>query len=297
MIKRTVDISEGPAFLCIEADQLVLKREGEEIGRVPCEDIGLLLVDQRAVTYTHSALTRLLHHGAAVVLCGDEHLPCGLLLPMADNQLLTQRLRAQIAASAPLKKNLWRQIVRHKIRGQADNLPADHPARRQLLNLAANVKSGDTSNAEGVAATFYWRAYFGDEFRRDPEGTPPNGLLNYGYMVFRAACARALVAGGLQPALGLHHSNRNNPFCLADDLVELFRPLVDQAVRQLAERDIFLVGKESKREILSLLARSITVGDTSGPLMVALHRVVASLVKCLEGESKEMELPCFDAAG
>ena len=170
----------------------------------------------------HPSLLRLLHHGAVVVLCGPDHLPAGILLPVADNDLLTERLATQTRAPLPLKKQLWRQIVRHKITGQAGNLPADHPIRRQLLDLAARVNSGDTSNCEGQAGRFYWPAMFGKNFRRDPDGEPPNGLLNYGYMVFRAAIARAIVAGGLHPALGLHHSNRNNPFCLADDLVEVF---------------------------------------------------------------------------
>ena len=294
MIKRTIDISEGPTFLCIQNDQLVLQRDRAEVGRIPCEDIGLLLVDHRATTYTHAALVRLIHHGAAVALCGEDHLPAGLLLPLADNGLHTERLRGQVAASAPLKKNLWRQIVKAKIAGQAANLPADHPARRQLLDLAAGVRSGDTSNAEGVAATFYWRALMGAEFRRDPEGAAPNGLLNYGYMVFRAAVARALVAGGLHPALGLHHSNRANPFCLADDLLEPLRPLIDRAVRGLMDRGIVAVDQQTKRELLSLLTVPAAIAGAAGPLMVGLHRMVASLVRCYAGETRTLELPTFD---
>lgn len=291
MIKRTIDISDGPNFLFIENDQLVISREKSEIGRVPAEDVGVLLIDNRATTYTHSALTRLLERGAVIVLCGPNHLPAGLLLPVENNRLVVERLRFQIDASEPLKKQLWKQIVQHKIRGQAANLPAQHPTRRQLLDIATNVKSGDTTNCEGQAGRFYWRALFGEDFRRDPDGEPPNNLLNYGYTVFRAACARALVAAGLNCALGLHHSNRANAFCLADDLVEVFRPRVDKVVLSLAQRDIFLLDKVSKQSILSLLAEEIAVGGESGPLMVQLHRIVISLVRCYEGIARELELP------
>jgi CRISPR-associated protein Cas1 len=291
MIKRTIDVSDGPTFLQIENDQLVLTREKQRIASIPCEDVGVLLIDNRATTYTHSALTRLIHHGAVVLLCDESHLPSGILLPVSDNELLTQRLRSQVAAKLPLRKQLWRQIVIHKIRGQAANLPKDHPVRRRLLVLADEVRSGDPSNCEGHASRFYWPALMGEEFRREQDGLPPNGVLNYGYMVFRAACARAIVAGGLNPALGLHHSNRNNPFCLADDLVEVFRPRVDAAVLELLKNGGGFVDKEAKQKILSLLAMSVTVSEQSGPLMVCLHRIVASLVRCYEGTQKTLDLP------
>jgi len=291
MIKRILDISDGPTFLHVEDDQLVIERERAELARVPCEDVGVLLVDNGATTYTHAVLTRLVERGAAVVLCGADHLPCGMVLPFAGNALMTQRLAAQVGAGAPLRKRLWRQVVRHKIRGQAANLPADHPARRRLLDLAESVRSGDPANCEGLAARFYWRALMGEGFRRDPEGAAPNGLLNYGYMVFRAAVARALVAAGLHPALGLHHTNRNNAFCLADDLVEVFRPRVDAAVVRLVNGGRREVDREAKREILSLLSGEAVVGEFAGPLMTGLHRMAASLVRCYEGEARALELP------
>jgi CRISPR-associated protein Cas1 len=291
MIKRTIDISDGPNFLFVENDQLVISREKTEVGRVPAEDVGVLLVDHVATTYTHSAMTRLLERGAVVVFCGPNHLPAGILLPVENNGLVVERLRAQIDASEPLKKQLWKQIVQHKIRGQAANLPADHPTRGQLLDIAGCVKSGDTSNCEGQAGRFYWPALMGSEFRRDPEGEPPNGLLNYGYTVFRAACARALVSAGLNCALGLHHSNRANAFCLADDLVEVFRPRVDAAVLELARQDVFVLERPAKKMILGLLVDEITLAGQSGPLMVQLHRMVASLVRCYEGLARELELP------
>lgn len=291
MIKRTIDISDGPTFLSIENDQLILTREKERIASIPCEDVGVLLIDNRATTYTHSAMTRLLDRGAVVVFCGENHLPSGILLPVADNELLTERLRYQTAASQPLKKQLWRQIIIHKIIGQAGNLPTDSLVRGKLLALASEVKSGDTSNCEGLAGRIYWPVMFGSDFRRDPDGEPPNQLLNYGYMVFRASCARALVAGGLHPAIGLHHSNRNNPFCLADDLVEVFRPRVDCVVLDIMKHGGGFIDKPAKQKILSLLADPITVADQSGPLIVGLHRIVSSLVRCLQGQQKQLDLP------
>ena len=294
MIKRTIDISDGPTFLNIENDQLILTRKQERIGSIPCEDIGVLLIDHRATTYTHSALTRLMDRGAVVILCGENHLPVGILLPLENNDLHTERLRAQVAAGLPLRKRLWSQIVTHKIRGQAENLPADHPQRRRLLVMADEVKSGDTSNCEGQAARFYWPALLGEEFRRDPGGDWPNPLLNYGYMVFRAALGRAIVAAGLHPAIGLYHSNRNNPFVLADDLVEVFRPRIDRAVIEFIKTGATEIDKEAKRAVLSLLSEPITVAGQSGPLMVGLHRMLASLVRCLQGSDKRIDLPIFE---
>jgi len=291
LIKRTIDISDGPTFLQIENDQLLLIRNRERIASIPCEDIGVLVIDHRATTYTHSAMTRLLARGAVIVMCGEDHLPAGILLPVENNDLHTQRLRAQVAAALPLRKQLWRQIVSHKIKGQAMNLPADHAERRRLLAMAGEVKSGDTANREGVAARFYWPALMGGDFRRDPAGPWPNPLLNYGYMVFRAAIARAIVAAGLHPAIGLYHSNRNNPFVLADDLVEVFRPRVDRAVVEFLKTGAAAIDKDAKRAILSLLAEPVSVAGQSGPLMVGLHRMAASLVRCLEGSQKAIDLP------
>jgi CRISPR-associated protein Cas1 len=291
MVKRTVEISTGPTYLHVERDQLVIVRDKREVGRVPIEDLGFLIVDEKAVTYTHSVFTRILHHGGIVVLCDDSHTPAGLMLSMHDNDLTARRMRRQAAMSLPRRKRLWQQIVRHKVVGQALNLPADHPARARLLAMAGEVKSGDTSNIEGQAARFYFPALFGDGFRRDPDGPPPNPLLNYGYMVFRAACARALVAGGLHPVFSLQHAHRNNTFALADDLVEIFRPTVDRTVKALLDKGAPLINRDSKQDLLSLLAEPIYVGGAAGPLMVQLSRIVASLVECVEGRADRLDLP------
>ncbi len=291
MIKRTIDISTGPTYLAIEHDQLVLSRNREEIGRVPCEDVGVLLVDHVATTYTHAVFLRLLESGAVVVFCGANHLPAGLLLPMENNELTARRMRLQASAPLPLRKRLWKQIVRQKVRLQAANLPADDPVRARLLAMAEEIKSGDRSNVEGQAARFYWPALMGESFRRDPDGLPPNNLLNYGYMVMRAAVARAIVAAGLHPAFSLQHAHRNNAFALADDLVEVLRPMVDTAVLRIMRQGGGFIDRDSKQILLGLLAEEITVHRERGPLMVQLHRVAASLLRCYEGKSRKLDLP------
>jgi len=296
VIKRTLDISTGPTRLRIENDQLVIERDRMEVGRAPCEDIGVLLIDHHAVTATHAVFTRLLSFGAAVVFCGDDHLPTGILLPVTDNQLTAQRMRVQLAASLPLRKQLWRQIVRAKVRAQADNLPADSPVSRRLRAMSDEVVSGDRTNIEGQAARLYWPALLGQDFRRDPEGPPPNNLLNYGYMVMRAAVARAIVAAGLHPVFSLQHSNRANTFALADDLVEVLRPRVDAVVLRLVQTGRTEIDRSAKTALLGLLAETVIVGDQSGPLMVQLHRVAASLLRCYEGSQKQLDLPTWPAS-
>ena len=257
MIKRTVEISQQAVHLTVRDEQLVLLRKNDPprrlpaepeglLAAIPCEDIGLLLVEHAGTTYTHAALTTLLQHDAAVVICGRNHLPAGLLLPFAEHTQVVWRIHDQLAVKKPLQKQLWRQIVQAKIRAQAANLPDGSAVRRKLLALAREVRSGDPTNVEAQAARAYWQALFegvgqaslpvSQPFRRDPDGDAINALLNYGYAVVRAAIARAIVSPGLLPALGIHHANRGNAFCLADDLVEPLRPVVDLRLNRLPQQ-------------------------------------------------------------
>lgn len=291
MIKRTVEISREPAHLTVRLDQLVLQRNGQTVGSIPCEDIGVVLVDQPGTTYTHAALARLAASDAAVVICGRDHLPAAILLPLADHTEVVWRVRDQLALAKPLRKQLWRQIVTAKIRAQASNLPAG-AARTRMLELARTVRSGDPENAEAQAARAYWTAFFeGIAFRRDRFGDGPNPLLNYGYAVLRAAIARAIVAAGLIPSLGIHHSNRSNNFCLADDLIEPLRPIVDRQVKRLVLGGAKELDQPTKAALLQVLACDTSFADQTGPLMVSLHRMVASLVQCLRGQSKTLVFP------
>jgi len=301
MIKRTIEVSREPAHLCVRLNQLTLKRGDETVGSIPCEDIGVVVVDHPQATYSHAALATLAQADATVVICGRDHLPIAVLLPLSENTQVVWRTREQISAGKPLCKRLWRQIVRAKVLAQAGNLDPDCPAARKLRELAAQVRSGDTTNVEAQAAKIYWsawlvnapedsRADFGS-FRRDPDGVGANSLLNYGYAVMRAAVARALVAAGLLPSLGLHHSNRSNAFCLADDLVEPLRPLVDERVRQLLAAGQTELDQPTKAAILELLTVSTLNAEGRGPLLVSLHRYAASLVRCFQGTERSLEIP------
>ena len=250
-----------------------------------------MLVDNPSTTYTHAALAQLAAADAAVVICGRDHLPAAIVLPLADHSEVVWRLRDQLAAPKPLCKQLWRQIVSAKIRAQAGNLSAG-PPRTRLLVLARSVRSGDPENCEAQAARIYWSAFFeGIAFRRDRYGDGPNPLLNYGYAVLRAAIARAIVAAGLLPSLGIHHSNRSNNFCLADDLIEPLRPLVDRRVKELLDEGATELDQPTKAALLDILTWEVRSGEQSGPLMVSLHRMVASLVRCFGGEAKTIEFP------
>ena len=290
MIKRTIEISGKGNHLAIDQASLTIRRDGEEVGRVPLEDLGVLVLDCPTTTYTHSVLTEALAAGAVVIPCGRDHLPRGLFLPQ-ENTLHAQRLAAKAAAPLPLKKRLWKQLVRAKIRRQAEALPEESVARRKLAALVPTVRSGDPTNVEAHAARLYWPAMFGKAFRRRPDGSPPNALLNYGYMAMRAAVARAISSAGLHPALGLHHHHRANDFCLADDLLEPLRPLVDVRVRDLASSGRTAIDREAKQELLGALAATVEVAGTRGPLMVGLGRTVASLVRCYGREQHSLDVP------
>ncbi len=293
MIKRTIEISEEPASLSIHLDQLQIRRDGRVVGSIPCEDIGVVIVDQPQTTYSHTVLARLAEMDAVIIVCGRNHLPVGLFLPLADHSEVVWRLNDQLTASKPLQKQVWKQLVQAKIRAQADNLPDSSAARSKLLALARNVRSGDPANVEAQAARVYWSHWIPEEsaFRRDADGGGLNVLLNYGYAIVRAAVARAIVVAGLLPSLGIKHCNRSNSFALADDLIEPLRPLVDDRVRFLYRRANLQLDREAKAELLKLLADDVQLGGETGPLMVCLHRYVASLVKCLRGEARALLFP------
>jgi CRISPR-associated protein Cas1 len=301
MIKRTIEVSSAPAHLAVRNRQLLLRRDGQVVASIPCEDLGVVVVDHPQASYTHAALCELLQAQAVLVVCGPDHLPQGLLLPLADHSQVVWRLREQLTASRPLKKRLWKQIVRAKIRAQAANLDPRSAPYRRLQALFREVRSGDSTNREAQAARVYWNAWLVNPdheppeaeqiFRRDPDGLPPNALLNYGYAILRAAVARAIVAAGLLPALGLQHTQRGNPFCLADDLLEPLRPLVDARVRALYWAGQTAVDRDTKAALLELLTLPVRTADERGPLMVALHRYVASLVKCYQRVQNRLEIP------
>jgi CRISPR-associated protein Cas1 len=294
VIKKIIEISQAKRHLAVRLGQLIIKENGDELSAIPCEDIGILLIDHPAVTYTHSVFTELIRCGAAVVFCGGNHHPAGMLLPIEGNTVQTERFRQQISAKEPTIKQLWRQLVRAKIKHQAKVVGEDSEVYKELMGLRERVRSGDPDNIEAQASKKFWPAFVTTiDFKRNPEGLPPNNLLNYGYTVMRAAVARALCSAGLHPSIGLHHCNKYNAFCLADDCLEPFRGFVEAKVKQICETqtEIDELTQPIKAQLLEVLYEEVTIGESSGPLMVGLHRTAASLVRCFAGEQKEMDLP------
>ncbi|MCG6154660.1 type II CRISPR-associated endonuclease Cas1 [Rubinisphaera margarita] len=296
MIKQIVEISETPAHLRVRHEQLEITVKGKVIGRIPCEDLGVLIVDNQQATFSHYALVRLGAYGTVVVLCDDAHHPSSMVLPLPNHSQVVTRLKLQIDVSAPTKKRIWKQIVISKISGQAENLQADSAPRKRLVELARTVRTGDPQNHEAQAAKIYWQSWLHDlreqeEFRRSRYGDAPNNLLNYGYAIYRAAIARAIVAAGLHPSIGVKHIHRSNVFCLADDLVEPLRPIVDQVVRELYSSGHVELDRYAKSMILESLTQAFSVSHGKGPLLVQLNRYLASFVRCLEDPRAELEIP------
>ncbi|MCW5766303.1 MAG: type II CRISPR-associated endonuclease Cas1 [Phycisphaeraceae bacterium] len=307
MVTRTVEVSRDPSHLCVRDGQLLVLRRDDNrsplpasppnlAGTVPLEDLGVLIVDQRDTTYTHTLLAQMAEHGCALVVCGRDHHPAGMFLPLNASTQLLARLDAQINAPRPRVKRLWQAIVAAKITAQAANLPPG-PERTRLFALAGEVKSGDTDNREGVAAAVYWPAIFRaiqlpEPFRRrageSNQAPPPNALLDYAYAALRATVARELVAAGLLPALGIKHIGRGNPFCLADDLMEPLRPIMDARVKYLASMGEWSVCPQSKSEVLKVLAEPAIVRGERGPLMVQVGRLVAAFVAVLMGSKDRL---------
>lgn len=294
MIKRTLYFG-NPAYLKTTNDQLVIERKDEPNVSAPIEDIGLVVLDHQQITISHALIAKLLANNVALITCNDTHHPTGMLLTLDGNTLQSQKYQAQLEASLPLKKQLWQQTIETKISNQAAILAEVREEHRYLLKLANSVKSGDTDNTEAKAASYYWKRIFPAflEFSRHREGLPPNNLLNYGYAILRAIVARSLVGSGLLPTLGIHHRNQYNAYCLADDIMEPYRPYVDRVVYQIVRSNgKFLdMTPAMKKELLNIPALDVMLDGQQSPLMNAVARTTASLVKCFEGTQRKILYP------
>lgn len=294
MLKRTLFFA-NPAYISTRQEQLVVKPFQAEERTVPIEDIGFVVLEHPQITLTMPALQKLNSNNVAVVLCNDKHHPDAMLLNLDGHHLQGELFGQQISASVPLKKQLWKQTVEAKIRNQAALLKKLDMPVGNLMALAAGVKSNDSTNREGAAAREYWKRLMGLGFIRDRYGDPPNPMLNYGYTILRAAVARALVGSGLLPTLGIHHHNRYNSYCLADDIMEPYRPYVDEVVYQLwqtHDADLIL-DQPTKSYLLNLLSCDVSIDGVKRPLMVALSMTTASLSRCYAGEEKKIAYPAF----
>lgn len=296
MIKRTLYFG-NPAYLKTSHKQLVISQKGEKDKQVPVEDIGVLILDHSQITITQPTLTRLLQNNTAVITCDETHHPIGLLLSLDGHTLQSQKFRAQVDAALPLKKQLWQQTVQAKILNQAALLQDIKAEYKLLLTLAREVRSGDITNNEAQAAVYYWKNLFPDflGFYRHREGPPPNNLLNYGYAILRATVARSLVASGLLPTLGIFHRNQYNAYCLADDIMEPYRPYVDKMVCGIVEMNgkFLEMTTKMKELLLSIPAMDVQIEGQKSPLMVAVQRTTASLAKCFEGSTRKLQYPSF----
>ena len=305
MIKKTLYFGT-PIYLSLRNAQLVLRKPDadklEESFKqdaertIPVEDIGVVVLDNRRITITTGAMEALLANNCAIITCDSTDLPVGLMLPLCGNTTQSERFRTQIDASLPLKKQLWQQTVRQKILNQATVLSKNTGAIVKNMQVWANeVRSGDPDNFEARAAAYYWRNLFPTlpNFVRGREGDPPNNLLNYGYAILRACVARGLVGSGLLPTLGIHHHNRYNAYCLADDIMEPYRPYVDDLVVQIMQEypDYSELNRSIKAALLTIPALDVVLDGKRSPLMIAVGQTTASLAKCFNGELRKIAYP------
>lgn len=312
MIKKTLYFG-NPAYLSLRMGQMVIKlpevetdsnlsdqiKKQAEITK-PIEDIGVVVLDNRRITITQGLLESLLENNCAVITCDSHSLPVGLMLPLYGNSTQNERFRDQLDASQPLKKQLWQQTIKMKVSNQAAALATctgkNSPT---MLRWADDVRSGDPDNVEGRAAAYYWKNLFAgidglEDFTRSREGEAPNNLLNYGYAILRAIVARALVSSGMLPTLGIHHHNRYNAYCLADDIMEPYRPYVDELVYSIVKDkgiNNLDLSKEIKALLLSIPTLDVVIGGKRSPLMVAVTQTTASLYKCFTGELRRIAYP------
>ena len=297
MIKRTLYLGQA-AYLSLRDGQLLVRLPAEERSRsIPIEDIGVLILDHQQISITHGLMNALEAHKCALITCSASHMPSGLFLPLNAHSLQSERFQTQIEATLPLKKQLWQQTVRMKIQNQARVLEEVYAQpQANMLAWVKQVRSGDPDNLEARAAAYYWANLFPSlpKFTREREESAPNALLNYGYALLRAVVARSLVAVGLLPTLGIHHHNRYNAYCLADDIMEPYRPYVDKFVQEIYEREYpESLTKDIKHRLLTIMEQDVVIDGITHPLSIATSLTASSLVRCFEGSSKQIDYPAL----
>ena len=310
MIKKTLYFG-NPAYLSLRNEQLVVKlpevekndtlpesfkRNSERT--LPVEDLGVVVLDHKQITITHGLIEKLLDNNVAIITCDSHRMPVGLMLPLCGNTTQCERFTDQLSASEPLKKQLWQQTIKAKITNQAEVLNRYRSCNiKNMMRWANEVRSGDPDNFEGRAAAYYWSQAFPqiEGFTRDREGVAPNNLLNYGYAILRAVVARALVSSGLLPTLGIHHHNRYNAYCLADDIMEPYRPFVDQVVFEMADKGDIPeeLTIEHKAQLLRIPDMDVMINGRMSPLMLAVAQTTASLYQCFDGNTRKIKYPEF----
>ena len=295
MLKRTLYFS-NPYHLSTRNLQLqITEKDSGEIKTVPIEDVGYIVFEHPHITFTQSVMQLLAENNTAVIFCDQKFHPSSMLLHLDTHYIQSERFKHQVNASEPLKKQLWQQTIKQKIKNQADLLTIQQKDASALYYKAKQVKSGDSSNEEAKAARKYWSLLFSSDFRRERFGDSPNPALNYGYTILRAATARALAGSGLLATLGIHHRNKYNSFCLADDIMEPYRPIVDETVHQMhhSRMNCLELDKVEKAELLNILTKDVIINKQTSPLMIALNKTSASLAQCFEGKRRTIYYPTF----
>jgi CRISPR-associated protein Cas1 len=290
-VGRIVEIAQDGRHLSAERGFLVVSERGNEVGRVPLDDVLALVVNAHGTTFSNNLFRALAERGAPAVLCGPNHAPYAWVWPLDGHHLQGTRLNAQVDATKPLGKRLWQAVVRAKIEQQGAALAALGRNAAGFRLLARQVSSGDPENLEAQAARRYWPLLFGEDFRRDRDRPGINALLNYGYTVLRSATARAVCAAGLHPTIGLHHRNRGNEMALVDDLMEPFRPVVDLMVARLASGGVVEVSREAKQDLARLTAMDMRTDKGRTPLGTCLERLALSVARSFENSRAALELP------
>ena len=293
MLKRTIYIG-NPSYLKLKDNQLKIEDAETKAlkGSIPVEDLGFLVLDHYQITISHQLIVFLQQHNVAVISCDESHLPHGLMLPMAGHVEHSERLKHQINLSEPLRKQLWKQTVEAKIYQQKALLSKFGHVSEPMQIYLTNVKSGDTTNMEGIAAQHYWKQLF-DNFTRERDGDAPNNYLNFGYAILRSMVARALVSSGLNPTIGIFHRNKYNAYCLADDIMEPYRPYVDELVIEWMNKPFrpTEMSREAKTHLLNIATKDVKMDGLTRPLLVALSSTTSSLYKCMTGEYRVIRYP------
>jgi CRISPR-associated protein Cas1 len=292
MIKRIIDVSEA-AYVCLKHQQLVIEKQSEIVGQVPIEDLGVLILQHPAIVLTQQLIVACQKNKVVIVFCDEKHLPYSLILPIGEGHTLHNKiLKQQMAISEPTRKRLWQKIVQHKIKEQEQTLVMLNKESTRLSFLSTQVKTGDSGNCEAIAAQAYWKLLFGKAFKRDTDLDGVNSLLNYGYAIIRAAVARSVCGAGLHPTIGLFHTNQYNALCLADDLMEPFRPWVDYVVYQMASTNSEVtINQQSKQALLGLMSEAVLYKKKTMPFMVALNYLMADLKRCYSDGIKTLPYP------
>lgn len=291
MIGRIVEIAGDGRYLSLDRGFLVISHKGKELGRTPIDDVAALIGNAHGLVYSNNLLVALAERGAPFVLCGANHKPVGLLWPVEAHHRQAARMDAQLRASLPLRKRLWKQIVQAKIGMQAAVVDLFGGPESPLRRMAGKVRAGDPSNVEGQAARQYWSLLLGKDFRRNRDSDGINAMLNYGYTVLRALVARQVMAAGLHPGLPLHHANEGNAMRLVDDLMEPFRPLVDATVRRLSDSGVTALDVPPRRELALLGTRSLRTAQGISPVSIVVQRCAVSLARVYEKQALALELP------